>query len=70
MSSIRTIEMFVSKENLNALGQLEYFLESVARVVRPGEELVSVEMDLPDVIPIKMKVRREEVEVTRYNGQG
>jgi hypothetical protein len=68
MNSVRTIEMAISRDNLNSQGQVEQFLQAIG-VVRRDEEIIDLELNLPEVIPLKFKIRKEqEVKLTRHNG--
>lgn len=75
-SSERTIDLSMSRSNLQFTEQAETMLRAL-RILQPGEEIQKVDFPgLPDIIKVKIKVRNmsgKEVEIvelgsTKKNG--
>lgn len=56
---MRILKKEVSKSNLFTNGGLEEFVKATFKLTKPGQEIVSIEVELPEMITIKIKIREK-----------
>lgn len=65
MNSVRIVEMVISKDNLESNLETSGLLHAFG-ILNRGEEAYDIELDLPDVIPVKFKLQEA---TTQANGK-
>ena len=64
MTSERTIKMAISKSNLQAALHTSGLLDAVGAI--NDFEQYEITLDIPDVVPMQLKITREVMETTRH----
>jgi len=58
-SRMRILKKEIHKDHVFDKEHLEKFVRATFKLTKPGQEIVSIEVELPDLIVLKIKIREK-----------